>query len=188
VVSKGLAAGSEGPCPGWQRSFPQVERGAKILFVEEERMRRFSITLALALVILTVPVTLPTAAEGIGVGVKMAVYPLSHFGLEKAFIYLRMSDFLGVEGLTAILEGGLGFNLKTISLDTKLLLARFALDGATLIPFTGGGLTLELAPLELIPEGLAGMEYSLPPFLLLGEMRVQSLRGMTILLGLALEL
>jgi len=148
---------------------------------------RFFITLALVLVALTVPIALPAAGE-VGAGVKMAAYPLSHFGPEEAFVYLQLPDFLGVEGLTAILEGGLGFNLKTISLDTKLLLTRFPLDSAVVIPFTGGGLTLELAPLELVPEGLAGIEYSSPPFLLLGEMRVQSLRGMTILLGLAIEL
>lgn len=155
-------------------------------------MRRFSITLALAVALLLI--ALPARAEGLGVGLKVALYPLERFGLDEAFVYLRMNDFLGVEGLTAILEGGLGFDFKTISLDTKLLLTRFALDGTALIPFTGGGLTLELESdqgemrLGLIPEGLAGIEYSHPPFLLLGEMRVQSLRGMTILLGLAIEL
>ncbi|MFQ6117727.1 MAG: hypothetical protein ACE5LQ_05605 [Candidatus Bipolaricaulia bacterium] len=151
-------------------------------------------SIALALFIALPLIALPARAEGLGVGLKAALYPLERFGLDEAFVYLRMSDFLGVEGLTAILEGGLGFSLKTISLDTKLLLTRFALDHAALIPFTGGGLTLALEAdqgemrLELIPEGLAGLEYSLPPLLLLGEMRVQSERGMTILLGLAIEL
>lgn len=151
-------------------------------------------SIALALFIALPLIALPARAEGVGVGLKAALYPLERFGLDEAFVYLRMSDFLGVEGLTAILEGGLGFSLKTISLDTKLLLTRFALDHAALIPFTGGGLTLALEAdqgemrLELIPEGLAGLEYSLPPLLLLGEMRVQSERGMTILLGLAIEL
>jgi len=156
-------------------------------------MRR-SIALALTTVLLVALAAPQAGAEGLGVGLKVAFYPLEHFGLDEAFVHLRMSDFLGVEGLTAILEGGLGFNLRTISLDTKLLLTEFAIDHAALIPFTGGGLTLELESvqgemhLSLIPEGLAGLEYSLPPLLLLGEMRVQSLRGMTILLGLALEL
>ena len=156
-------------------------------------MRR-SVALALFVALFTALAVLPAGAEGLGVGVKAALYPLERFGLEEAFVYLRMSDFLGVEGLTAILEGGLGFNLRTISLDMKLLLTRFALDSAALTPFTGGGLTLELElaqgamRLNLIPEGLAGIEYSLPPLLLLGELRVQSERGMTILFGLGLEL
>jgi len=156
-------------------------------------MRR-SVALALWVASLTALTVLPAGAEGLGMGVKAALYPLERFGFEEAFVYLRMSDFLGVEGLEAILEGGLGFNLRTISLDTKLLLTRFVLDGAALTPFTGGGLTLELelaqgaTRLDLIPEGLAGVEYSLPPLLLLGELRVQSERGMTILLGLAFEL
>lgn len=150
-------------------------------------------SITLLLIALVVPAA---GAEGLGVGLKTALYlyPPMHFGLDEAFVYLRMSDFLGVEGLTAVLEGGLGFSLKTISLDTKLLLTSFALDHAAIVPFTGGGLTLALEAdqgemrLKLIPEGLAGLEYSLPPLLLLGEMRVQSERGMTILLGLAIEL
>lgn len=151
------------------------------------------VVLALIVILFAALVVPPAGAEGLGVGVKAALYPLERFGLEEAFVFLQMGDFLGVEGLTAILEGGLGFDLRSLSLDTKLLLTRFALDGATLIPFTGGGLTLELEPIQgairltLIPEGLAGIEYSLPPLLLLAELQVQSLRGMTILLGVALE-
>ncbi|MCR4405078.1 MAG: hypothetical protein NUW06_07400 [Candidatus Acetothermia bacterium] len=136
-------------------------------------------------------------AAGLGVGMKATLFPWREFGLESAFVHLRMSDFLGVEGLTAILEGGLGLDLRTVSLDTKLLLTRFALDSGAITPFTGGGLSLglELAEGALrlipIPEGLAGVEYSLPPLLLLGEIRVQSQvegrGGMVILLGVAVE-
>lgn len=136
---------------------------------------------------------LSCAAKGFGLGVKLALYPLEEFGFDQAFGFLRVSDFLGVEGLTAILEGGLGLDLRSISLDAKLLLTRFALNSSTLIPFTGGGLVLERGPgplpgeLTLIPEGLAGVELAFPPLLLLGELRVRSLRGMAILLGVAIE-
>lgn len=136
----------------------------------------------------------PCSAGGLGLGVKLALYPLAEFGPDQAFVFLRVSDFLGVEGLTAILEGGLGLDLRSVSLDAKLLLTRFALNGSTLFPFTGGGLALELGPggplpwgITLIPEGLAGVEFALPPLLFLGELRVRSLRGMAILLGVALE-
>ncbi|HID10864.1 MAG TPA: hypothetical protein EYP17_06140, partial [Candidatus Latescibacteria bacterium] len=65
-------------------------------------MRR-SVALALFVALFTALAVLPAGAEGLGVGVKAALYPLERFGLEEAFVYLRMSDFLGVEGLTAIL-------------------------------------------------------------------------------------
>mgnify|MGYP005846231493 CR=1 FL=1 len=155
----------------------------------------------LALALIFVPflsLVAPLAgAAGLGVGMKAALFPWSEFGLESAFVQLRMSDVLGVEGLTAILEGGLGLDLRTISLDTKLLLTRFPLDSGTLTPFTGGGLSLEFelvqGALQLIPipEGLAGVGYSLPPLLLLVELRVQSQvqgrGGMTILFGVVFE-
>jgi hypothetical protein len=163
---------------------------------EEGRMRR-SLALALVFALSISLVAPPAGAAGLGVGLKAALYPWEQFGLESAFIHLRVSDFLQVEGLTAILEGGLGLDLRTISLDAKLLLTRFPLDGATLTPFTGGGLSLEfeLVPgalhLIFIPEGLAGVEYSLPPLLLFGEIRVQSRvqsrGGMTLLFGVGLE-
>ncbi|MGQ9477567.1 MAG: hypothetical protein ACUVRH_03640 [Candidatus Bipolaricaulia bacterium] len=156
---------------------------------------RKAAALAWLLALLVCLIPLPSCegvAKGLGLGVKLALYP---FGFDQAFGFLRVSDFLGVEGLTAILEGGLGLDLRSISLDAKLLLTRFPLDGSALIPFTGGGIALELGPrplhegggLTLIPEGLAGVEFSLPPLLLLGELRVRSLRGMAILLSLALE-
>lgn len=151
---------------------------------------RKAVTLALIAALLAC-VNPSCVAKGLGLGVKLALYPLAEFGFDQAFGFLRVSDFLGVEGLTAILEGGLGLDLRSVSLDAKLLLARFALDGSALVPFTGGGLTLELGVppgrLTLIPEGLAGVELALPPLLFLGELRVRSLRGMAILLGLAIE-
>ncbi len=159
-------------------------------------MRKAAVlALLLALLVCLIPrLSCVGVAKGLGLGVKLALYPLVEFGFDQAFGFLRVSDFLGVEGLTAILEGGLGLDLRSISLDAKLLLTRFPLDGSALIPFTGGGIALELGPLHeggggltLIPEGLAGVEFSLPPLLLLGELRVRSLRGMAILLGLALE-
>ncbi len=145
------------------------------------------IALALVGALLLSLVVLPAGAARLGAGVKAIAYP--RLGLDEAFVHLRMSEFLGVEGLTAILEGGLGFDLKTVSLDMKLLLTKFDLDGAAVTPFTGGGLTLELSQgaVQVIPEGLAGIEYSLPPLLLLGELRVRSLRGMAGLLGIGLE-
>jgi hypothetical protein len=157
---------------------------------------RKATALALALILTLLACASPScaaAAKGLGLGVKLALYPLEEFGFDQAFGFLRVSDFLGVEGLTAILEGGLGLDLRSISLDAKLLLTRFVLDGSALIPFTGGGFALERGPdpllggLTLIPEGLAGVEFSLPPLLLLGEMRVRSLRGLAILLGVAIE-
>ena len=126
-------------------------------------------------------------AMSIGVGLKGALLPVERFGLDGAFIHLRMGDFLGIEGLTAVIEGGLSSGLRVVSLGVKLLMTKFPLDGSVLIPFTGGGLGLELATLAVIPEGVAGVEYLAPPFLLLGEMRVQSLKGMTILIGVGLE-
>jgi hypothetical protein len=147
------------------------------------------ISLALVVALLMSLVVLPAGATGLGLGAKAVFYPLERLSLDEAFAHLRMSEFLGVEGLTAILEGGIGFSLRTVSLDIKLLLTQFDLDGAVVTPFTGGGLTLELSQgvTYLIPEGLAGIEYSLSPLLLLIELRVQSLRGMAGLLGVGWE-
>lgn len=139
------------------------------------------------------PAPVPASTDGgdlsmsVGVVLKGALLPLERFGLDGAFIHLRMADFLGIEGLMAILEGGLSSGLRVLSLEVKLLMTRFPLNGSTLTPFTGGGLGLELATLTLIPEGVAGLEYLAPPFLLLGEMRVQSLKGMSILIGMGME-
>jgi len=155
------------------------------------------LALVLASILTASAAVAPAArAEEVGLGVKWVLYPWGQFGPEQVFLHLRVGNFLGVEGLETILEGGLGLNLRTISLDAKLLLTRFALDGTTLTPFTGGGLALEVEQgwkpfqplhLALIPEGLAGIESSLPPLFLFLELRVRSLRGMVFLIGLGLE-
>jgi hypothetical protein len=109
----------------------------------------------------------------IGVGAKFAVYPFV-FEVGEAFVSVR-TDFL-------VVEGGMRFDLNTLILNAKLFLADLPFR-----PFTGGGLALTLSPLSIGFQGLGGIEYPLPPLILLGELQARSPGGFFILLGIKVE-
>ncbi len=149
-------------------------------------MKRILFLLLLFLVLTAAPAW--GAERATGIGLKFALLPPERFGIEEAFGYLRWNDFLGIEGLVTSLEGGVRADLRAVSLEFKLLLIGFPMEGGTVYPFTGFGALLELSPKpEIIPEGSGGLAWSAPPVLLFGELRIQTLRGMTTIFGFGFE-
>lgn len=139
-------------------------------------------------IMLIIAFTSTTSAQSIGVGTKAVVYPFDRLGLEEVFSSLKFTNFLDIEGLTTAIDLGLGFDLNTVIMNVRLFLTRFSLDGVLLMPFTGGGVILKASPIKLVPQGLAGVEFAIPPLFFLGEVQVQTLEGIVILFGVALEL